>query len=261
MYPDQSYITPPQGLDAFGPWFNEIFRVWGARWGTWVLMTLVYFSIIAAPILVLFAVFGSVAALHTGSSGAVFAGMIPLFILVYLAIFAVSFLLMPGFLVAALKQLRGQEISVGDLFSGTRHAGAFFVIGLCVALGMLGCVIGVYVTMAFFYLAFPLVVDREMSIGDALSTSWNVVKQNFWLYLLFAFVVNLLASAGSWACYIGILASFPWMFIGQAIAYERTFNPAEQPYANYPTQPPPPPYMPPPPYNPPTIDTPPPPEA
>lgn len=217
----------PQDLSAFGDWFNDIFRLWSAQWQVWVLQGLIVFSIIVVPVVILYGLFFAVvitASHHDPSTIAhfpafMFIGMGVIFAIMFFTVF-----LMPGMLNTALKQIRGQQISVGDLFSGMRYGWAYLLISLLTVLGVFGLYVGVVILTGLLYLTLPLMIDRKMSFADAITLSWNTTKQNFWLYVLFAGVVSLLSSAGLGFCYIGIIVTLPFLFIGQAVAYVRTFD-------------------------------------
>jgi hypothetical protein len=57
-----------------------------------------------------------------------------------------------------------------------------------------------------------------------MQTSYELAKRNWLMFTLFAFVVQLLASLGAYACYIGILATLPLMFTIAAVAYRDCFG-------------------------------------
>lgn len=247
----------PEGLTAFGEWFGEVFRLWSAQWQVWVLQGLVFFSLTILPILISYFVFyffmiarviakGGKAPVEN-NLGDIIANF-GIFYLVCIIVSILAMMLIPGMLNTALKQLRGQQIAVSDLFSGIRYFWPNIAIGLLISLGSIACFVGTVALSGLLYLALPLVIDKKASLGEALSFSWNTTKQNFWLYVLFPFVLMLLASAGSAICYIGLIVTLPLMYIGQAVAYERTFgNPAGQSGTMFTGSPvPPPAYMPPP---------------
>ncbi|MHB9129790.1 MAG: hypothetical protein ACYDBB_01705 [Armatimonadota bacterium] len=197
----QAYAnTPaaPQGFDAFGTWINATVRLWAAQWQTWVLIMLVYLAI------------------ATAASFIPFAG--PVLGIVLAA------LLMPGMMITALKQLRGEPIAVGDLFSGTSFFGSALLVMIATGIGALACGIGVLFTLPACFLALPILVDRNISGTSAISESWNIVKQNFLFFLVFAVVMNILSSAGVIACGIGILATAPWFIMAQAVAYHYIYR-------------------------------------
>ncbi len=217
-------VRVPNGFDAFGPWFNEAVEIWKNHWQPWALIALVYLAI--------------------SGGGGYIVGMIadPLSGLVSLATFV---LLGPGAIKAGIKSVRGQTPEINDLFSGTGFAVGALVIVLAVYVGLIACCIGVFATATLFALALPLLVDKNLSIGDALKTSFEATKQNLWFYLVYFFVLSIVAAIGAVAFVVGLLATWPIGMLGLCVAYERTFNapavaaaPDTQPQAPPPAPPP-----------------------
>ena len=219
----------PVGMNAFGEWISEVFKLWAAQWSVWVLQGLIFIGIIGSlTVIYELLIFGSVGfsvltTRHQTISPAPLL-VFPIMIIFYAAIMVASSIMMCGMVSTALKQLRGEQISVGNLFDAARYGWGAFVCGLVIGLGMLACCIGVYATFGLFFLAIPLMIDRKMPTIESLQLSWRTVSKNFWLYVLFALVMSLLSSAGTIACYVGIIATMPFMYIAQAVAYFRTFE-------------------------------------
>ncbi|HEX2948042.1 MAG TPA: zinc-ribbon domain-containing protein [Armatimonadota bacterium] len=216
----------PQGLSAFGDWFNDIFRLWSAQWQVWVLQSLIIFTIILVPVCIFYGLFIAMAVASPRNPSAS-DQFVPLILIAMAVIFIAAFFtifLIPGMVNTALKQIRGQQISVGDLFSGMRYGWAFFVITLLCALSIAAFGIGLFIVLGLLFLALPLMIDRKMSLGDALVLSWNTASQNFWFYVLFACVATIVSRAGVILCGVGVIATLPFLFIGQAVAYVRTFE-------------------------------------
>jgi len=234
---------PRSGFDNFGPWFSEIFQLLGARWGIWALQGLVA----SVPFLILgigFAVMFFIPMMQAGNGagrGAEFdpfvnggAGIFFIVISIVMLLSGIWYaLIFPGMVITALKQIRGEEISVGDLFSGTRFGWGYIVIGLAIGLGVFACFVGVFFTSALFCLALPILVDRKVKPGEALASSYDATKNDMWFFLLFFMVVNMVVSAAAGilnAISCGILGtlvammSYPIYAITMAVAYERTFN-------------------------------------
>jgi len=136
----------------------------------------------------------------------------------------IMILLYPGMTVTALKQIRGEEISVGDLFSGPRYFFPSLAIGLVTGLGVLLCGVGALFTGGLLFMALPLVIDRRVTVSEAISLSWSTAKSNLWLYVLYAFVAGMLNGAGGMACYVGYIATISFMPLAQVVAYVRTFE-------------------------------------
>jgi hypothetical protein len=215
----------PQGLDAFGIWFNEVFKLWGAQWQIYVVQGLIYTLIVSVPSMIIaFAVMGmTFASLATHATPSEQTGLQLLGNLFQIVGSVVAWFLMPGMVRTALKQIRGQAISVNDLFSATKHAWGFALIGLCIGLGLCACCVGAFFTSGLLFMAVPMVVDQDMPTTRAMSLTWETSKRNLWLYVLYALVMSMVAGMGGIACGIGVIATVTFLPIAQVVAYERTF--------------------------------------
>jgi len=186
---------------------------------------------------------------------------------VFLLMLPISALLMGGMYKAAFKQLRGGQVEFRDLFSARDQffplLGAILLHALCVGVASLFCIIPGYIVSGLLMFTIPLVLERKMGIIDAMQASREVTQKNWLMFTLYAFVVQLIASLGTYACYIGILATWPLMFTMTVVAYRDCFGlpgalsfagPSAQPPGYYQTPPSgyaPPTYAPPPPGYPP----------
>ena len=201
---DTGNVNVPKGFDSFGPWFSEAFELFKAQWQGWVVLFLVYMLIVGVISFVLNMIFPLLGILVA----------IP------------AALMMPGMVKAGLNQIRGGKVELSDLFSGTDMFVGALVVAIVMSAGVIACGIGVYVTSTLFFLSLPLLVDRKLSIGDALTQSMNVTKQNFFFFLVYMLVMGIVSGIGSIACGVGVLATAPIAFLGMLVAYERTFNAA-----------------------------------
>jgi len=235
---------PRSGFDNFGPWFSEIFQLLGAKWRIWALQGLVasvpfmivwigYMVMIFLPIIQASQGAGSGSNIEQFTDSRIGGLMAMYYGGSMLASIWLAFLF-PGMVATALKQIRGEEISVGDLFSGTSFGWGFIVICLAIGLGVFACFVGVIFTSALFCLALPILVDRKVKPGEALTSSYDATKNDMWFFLLFFMVVNMAVSAGMailnvfTCCILGTLVAFiityPIYAITMVVAYERTFN-------------------------------------
>jgi hypothetical protein len=207
-------------------WIGEGWQMFAVRWKVWVLQTLIIFLIFAVPII---PIYGWLIFLDfTGQSQqpppmfiAFVLAAVPLFILA-------SIYFWGGFWRTATKQLRGEDISVRDLFYGgtifLQLLGASIPLGLLYIIGSLLCFFPAFIVQGLFHFAIPLIVDRRMSVGDAISASFSATKGHWVMFSLFAFVIYLLATAGVFLCYVGLLASYPLQITIMAVAYRDTFG-------------------------------------
>ncbi len=219
--------NPPMGMEPFGEWFNEVFRLWSAQWQVWVLQGLIFFAIVIVPaLIVVIAVILSLP--HHGASSytnsmATRIGAQAIIRTVAIICGFISCLLLPGMVNTALKQIRGQPISAGDIFSRMHNVWGTWLVRLLIGLGILACCVGFFAMQGLLLLAVPLMVDQRMTTSQAISVSWNTTKSNFWLYVLFGLVIGLISAVGIIVCYIGLIATIPLLPIGQAVAYAHTF--------------------------------------
>jgi uncharacterized membrane protein len=131
-----------------------------------------------------------------------------------------------GFVTLSLKAARGQPTGFGDLFSGGRFMGRFFVAAIVgsivIGIGYALCLIPGYILAFGLSLTSFLIVDQDLSGVDALKRSWEMTKGHKVSIFLFQLVGIFVMLAGELACLLGlILVSIPMMVIGQAYIYLR----------------------------------------
>jgi hypothetical protein len=214
----------------FGEWITEGWNMFAEQWQTWVLMSLIFFATAGLPYIIL-TVFLMLSLLGTAGGGPP-ESFIALF---YLGFFAIMILMLPlyvyllgGMHRTALKQLRGESISVRDLFSAgdcfLPLLGATVLVGFLAIIGFILCIIPGYIVMAMFFFVPLLIVDRRLPVTEAMRQSSDLVKQKLLMFTLFYFLVALIAQLGTYVCYIGILATFPLQFTMGIVAYRDCFG-------------------------------------
>jgi hypothetical protein len=139
-----------------------------------------------------------------------------------------------------IKVARGGPGELGDLFSGGKWLGRglviqviFFVVGIVCGLPGIfsdnpaiiwtGTIIGWIahiVLMLMFGLAPALVVDKDMTVGTALSTSMEIMRGN----KLIGFLLVLVVSIAAWifiavTCLIGAFFAIPLLYLMRAVFY------------------------------------------
>src|SRR5207249_4884514 len=126
---------------------------------------------------------------------------------------AVGTFLGAGLYRMGIKQIRGEIIGVGDLFSVTDVMSSLIqYIGIMVAINvvtallsilpfgfLLAIIIGV-ATGVLLIFALPLIVDRRLSAVEAVTTSINAAKNQFVMILLFLIVAGIVGCIGAIAC-------------------------------------------------------------
>ena len=157
-----------------------------------------------------------------------------------------------------LRRHAGQPVGAGDVFEGFRYFGVAWGFVLIILLASMVVVVplmlvvfltvqrqgGQQAAMSVQFLvqgvsnllgiaigtitlfSMPLIADDRAGAIEALVTSWNTVKTNFWTYLLAYFIFQLISSAGALACGIGVRFSAP-LSMGCIVACYRSVFPAK----------------------------------
>ena len=205
------------------------------QWSVWVLMILVMFLIVVAVyfaiFLPLFGVMIATSATTPRISEPIGTSVISLItLLAGLVIETILFWLYGGLYDAAFKQLRGEQIAVSNLFSGGKYLARMLGVVLPIFIGYY--IISLLSPLLYFILLipalilvgpalfiFPMIVEGGKGSIDAIRASIEVAKRDWIMFTLFYIVLSLIAHAGIVACGVGLLATLPLLFLGQALAY------------------------------------------
>jgi len=212
----------------FGEWIGEGWNMFAAEWKVWVLNALLLMLAIFVPMVGGYILFFVIAA-AASSSGDPTVGfaMILLLFAGAILISLLSSYLVAGMYHTAFKQLRGEPISTRDMFSAERFPqvlGASILVGILVIIGSLLCFIPGLIVAGALYFTIPLIVERRLSITEAIQASRDATRGDLFKFVLFALVVSLIAQAGAYACYVGLLATMPLHYTIAAIAYRDCFG-------------------------------------
>ena len=260
------------GRVDMGVWLGQAWALFSARPGVWMVSFLLYlilglglWLLWAIPTGILDTLKQSYLAVlnHTGppvrppNPLAEFAKT-RLFGLVLAAANAVFF---GGFYKMALRQMRGERISVGGLFSGFPQALPLAMVAVALAAGtalleaaslgllrLLGLppaqavslsnLIGVLpslVLQAVLIFAPLLVVDRGANAAEAIKGSLRLLKGQWLIATLTYFLLALIAGLGALGCLVGMLVTYPLFLISVAVGYLAFTQPpssAPFPYPN-----------------------------
>lgn len=236
-YPQRS----PVSLDVIG----EAWTLFSRDMGTWIVAQLVCGAIGFGGYLAMLAIiFGSTALLGGGRGNNISTGSgilfgLVLFITYVLYILALLFV-SAGLHRLATKQIRGQPISIADLFSVTDCFVKFLILsilmGFAVLIGELFFIIPGLIFAGLFMLAPMLLIDGGLSPIEAMKKSWEALKSDWLMATVVYFVLVIVASLGAAACGVGLLFTMPLLYLGTAIIYRDVFNINQQqyPYAESP---------------------------
>jgi len=215
-------------------WISEAWNLFTKQWSAWVLMILVMYLVLFAMYLVIYLpLFGLIMSASMTSSfpqdgeiptGPVFpVGLFMLFPVIFLAIACVTSWLFGGLYNAAFKQLRGEQVSVGDLFTGGKYfvriLGAQLLIGIAYFIGSFLLFIPALIVLGLTFLTVPMIVEGGKGTIDAIKGSIEITKRDWIMFTLFAIALSFIAFAGSLACGVGVLATLPLLFLGHALVY------------------------------------------
>jgi zinc-ribbon domain len=208
-------------------WIGEAWNLFTKQWSVWVVMILVTVLAVGAIYLPFYfvAIFSMVPTVSEDGVVSPGAGFLPILIfpVMYLAIICVMSYLFGGLYSAAFKQVRGEQIAVGDLFSGGRYfsrtIGAMVLVGIASGIGSMLCLIPGLIVYGLAFLTIPMIVEGGKGAIDAIKASIEVTKRDWLMFTLFAIALAIIAGAGGIACGIGALATYPLLFLGHALAY------------------------------------------
>jgi zinc-ribbon domain len=233
-------------------WISEAWNLFTRQWSVWVLMILVMALVGMAIYLPFFGIFMAMTPsfpqdgeIPTAPEFPV--GLFMLYPVLILAILSASAWMLGGIYNAACKQIRGEQIAVGDLFSGGQYfgriLGALLLIAIAANIGGIFCLIPGLIVYGLTFLTYPMIVEGGKGTIDAIKASIEVTKRDWIMFTIFAVALYLIAIAGSLACGIGVLATLPLLFLSQALAYRDLVGmPGAQGQGQFMPPPPPPDY-------------------
>lgn len=225
-----------------GPWLSETFERFTDAWQVWCVQGLITLVGTLLPAVVVVAVLlpqfvetlDAMQSLDDLSRDAVASELVAdsyLFVLLLFVTLPVHVLFQTGMLRTAAKQLRGEEIAVGDLFdTGGRYLPALALVALVQFLVTLISVVcapclffPTLVVLGLWFFAHPLVVEAGMGPLTALDTSFRTTRSHWIYYGLFWLVLSLIAQAGGLLLGVGVALSLPLVPIATMIAHRDVF--------------------------------------
>jgi uncharacterized membrane protein len=138
-----------------------------------------------------------------------------------------QFVFLGGMVKMAIRQLRGEAIAAGDVFSGFRQfaplalAGLLYTLG--VQMGTIFCILPGLLLAGLWMLTVPFIVDQNLDPIAALTASMKALQPQMWMALCLYFVLSLVAGIGALLCGIGMIFTYPLLPIGTALLYRDFF--------------------------------------
>jgi len=125
----------------------------------------------------------------------------------------------------AIRQIRGEAISPGDIFAIGDIAGPVALLAAMMwginTLGTYLCCIPGLIAQGLLMFATLYVAIEGAKPTDALARSFNTLKDQWLMATLFYFVGSIVATLGACACGVGLLATVPMFVLSVAIGYSR----------------------------------------
>ena len=207
---------------------SEAWQLFNQQMKTWVLAILIFVLAIFIPeavMGVLMMVSGGMGAMlgNHGGSAIALLGMGLSMIVGGLLIAVVVAVVMGGLFRMAIKQVRGEPIELSDLWSVTdvwmQLVLAGLLMGVAILVGSLACGVGAYIVGGLLMFMIPLIVDKKMTAMEAATLSWNTLKPEWLMAAVLYFVINFVAGIGGVLFGIGMLFTYPLLFLGIALTY------------------------------------------
>jgi uncharacterized membrane protein len=86
------------------------------------------------------------------------------------------------------------------------------------------CLIPVTFLTVCWQFTLPLIIDKQMTFGTAMKTSWTMVMKHWWQLFGLFIVAGLVSILGAFGCCIGIIFTLPIAPAAVMIAYETIFG-------------------------------------
>ncbi len=215
---DQPFASIVPTQIEIGALFSESWTIFKARWAEAVVAGLIFIGI--SMLFNILSTIGNVAAQASNEDA-----VIILFSLGNAIVqFVLGIWLQGGMILFMLRIASGRPAQYSDMFAaGSRLLpllGGWILVGMMCTVGLLLLIVpGVILMLMFFQFGY-LVLERNMGVFDALSTSRQIMAGNKLVYFATLVLLVLIAiPVVLCTCGLGMLAFVPFMNLLQAVAY------------------------------------------
>jgi uncharacterized membrane protein len=231
-------MQQPRRVDVRWEWISQGWEMYSKQMGNWLVISLIVFLISVIPIGPFYAFM--IASLGIGSNSdpqdvlrAIQASGVNILATLIMSVMTalIQAFSYSGYYHVAMKQLRGEQFSVGDFFGGMKNLVPMLgVTGILAAIQFVGnllCCLGSLVTLltlGLLMFSYPLIVDRNLGTIEAIKASLDVTKQNAPMFILFGIVVHLVGGIGIVVCCIGVIFTAPLLITSVSCAYRDCFG-------------------------------------
>lgn len=213
---------PDAGAPRIGEWITEALSLFGREWVVWLAQGAIYMVLSAVPLVFALVVAwvplaraGFLAASSPSAAeevsragwtslGWLFAGL--------LLVLVVSSVFFAGMIRTAARQIRGERISVGQVFGAIDSAipltvAGFFIIASFLA-GLVFCCAPGFFLIARWHLVFPLIAEGRCGLVEAFRRSWRATRGHTMMHVIWVILWLVILNAGS-AVLVGTAATVP----------------------------------------------------
>jgi uncharacterized membrane protein len=203
---------------------GEAFKLLFAHWQTYCAAGAVFFASFLPLGLVWLLVF--VMDPQTSSSVATsLALMFAVFGGVFLIIIAFTGIVGAGIVNFTLKVTRNLPASTSDLWIGFKnplpYTAAVLIEVFASTAGLCVCIIGSLFVTGLLMFNFPIMVDQRVGAWEATKRSWEMLKSEWPMAGVYMLVLQIISQLGSYACYVGLILTVPYLYIAPVLLYNR----------------------------------------
>ena len=133
-----------------------------------------------------------------------------------------------GIVVMCLKQIKGQPVEFGDLFSAFNKTLplllAAILINIMVLLGMVFFILpGIYLGVSYL-LVVPLIVDRDLGVWEAMEASRKAITRSWFSVFGMYFLLCLIMMVSMLPLFIGLIWTIPLFALSIIMMYQKMFG-------------------------------------
>ncbi len=214
-----------------GDWINEGWNLYSKAWKTWSLMGAIAMLPVALFIIVFYIayiIFLVSLPYRNSISGRGILITLVLFFGAGFFLFLYIVYVESGMFLAARKQIHGESVAVSDIWKGGRFIIPLILLYMVnivlIWIGALLCFFPAFIVQGLVFLSHPILIYENCGPIEAVKKSWNLAKNDWIMFTLFALVVGLISQIGIYACVVGICITFPLRFTMAAVAYRDCFE-------------------------------------
>ncbi len=214
----------------FGDWTSRAFNLFGEAWAVWVVHSLILLFVPGLLVTLVVMVGLALGFVSVAAGGGDITGVLVLIGTIILAVVVAwvpTSYLYAGMIHIAARQVRGQTVDYRDIMvpadTAIRLFGTMLVVGLAVGVASLFCLVPGLILAGLWLYVPILVVDRGMSMSDAMSASARATRPFLGMYVLWALVIQIVASLGGLLAGFGMLITLPVSLLMMAVGYAEVF--------------------------------------